>query len=242
LSDVVFFETTTLVAASIRALKGNIEHDKYSESKGLVKLAVKRKISGITTFTIEEQANRALEKALLDVMGTNSHSKTIDEIRNYTLILDAIQRMYLENISVMDRLSTDKEEVAKIEEEEAYPMYEELYAGVRERPQKTYTSSPKFKGLARDINRMEMSKHKNTMRKLQEKSIIPDYYDRIILSEAIYLKRNRFPQNKLYLSSLDNHFSGFKYPFKKIPEKIKELFGIECFAPSKIMDLLNKRG
>lgn len=238
---VVFFETSTIVAASIRALKGNIEHDKYSESKGLVNLAVKRKILGITTFTIEEQANRALEKALLDVMGTNSHSKTIDEFRNYALILDAIQRMYLENISVMDRLSTEKDEVAKIEEEEVYPMYEELDAGVRDKPEKTYSSSPKFKGLARDINKMVYGKYKNTLRKLQEKSIIPDFYDRIILSEAIYLKRNRFQRQRFYLSSLDNHFCGFKYPFKKIPERNKELFGIECFAPSKIMELINKK-
>lgn len=238
---VVFFETSTLVAASIRALKGDIEHDNYSESKGLVNLAAKRKILGITTFTIEEQANKVLEKALLDVMGTDKHTKTIDEFRNYALILDAIQRMYSENISVMDRLSTDKKEVDKIEEEEVYPMYEELDAGVREKPEKTFSSSPKYKGLARDINRRTYSKYKSTLRYLEKKSIIPDYYDRIILSEAIFLKKNRFPQQIFYLSSLDNHFCGFKYPFKKIPEKNKELFDIECFSPSEIMRLIKKK-
>jgi hypothetical protein len=237
----VFFETSTLVAASIRALEGSIQHSRYSESKGLVNQAAKREILGITTFNIEEQANNALEKALLDVMELNKPPETIEEFRNYSTILDAIQRMYLENISFLDRLSTDKDEVVRIEEEEVYPMYEALDANVREPPEKVYTISPKFMRTANYVNRIVFGRYKQTMKRLDEKSIIPDSYDRTILSEAVYLKRNRFQKQRFCLASLDNHFCGFKTPYTEIPEKIKELFYIECLSPSNIIPLIKKK-
>lgn len=236
MGKVVFFETSTLVAASVRALEGNVQHDRYSESKGLVNQAAKREIMGITTLNIEEQTNKALEKALLDVM--KKPPDTADEFKNYALILDAIQRMYFENISFMDRLSTNKDEVTKIEVTEVYPMYDELDSSAREKPEKTYSISHRFKGVARDVNRIEFGRYKQKMKQLQEKSIIPDYYDRIILSEAVYLKRNRFQNETFYLSSLDNHFSGLRAPYTQIPETIKENFDIDCQTLSKIMALL----
>lgn len=102
MAPVVFFETSTLVAASIRALEGDIEHSKYSEAKGLVNLVANKEIIGITSLITEEQANKVLEKALLDVMELENRPTTVDEFRKYSTILDAIQRKYLENISHMD--------------------------------------------------------------------------------------------------------------------------------------------
>jgi hypothetical protein len=241
LAPVVFFETSTLVAASIRALEGDIEHSKYSEAKGLVNLVANKEIIGITSLITEEQANKVLEKALLDVMELENRPTTVDEFRKYSTILDAIQRKYLENISHMDRLSIDKEEVDRIEKEEVYPMYDRLEYEARNRPPKVTSSSPRFKGVARDVNRMIFGRYKRAMIRLEEKSIVPDRIDRIILSEAIYLKRTRFPKEKYCLASLDNHFCGFTAPHIQIPISIKEYFDISCCSPSEIIKKIREK-
>lgn len=241
MGDVIFFETSALVAASIKDLSAGVEHDRYTESKGLLNLSSDTKTKCITTLSIEEQANKVLEKALLNIMENEKIPTTIDEYRKYPTILDAVQRMYNENISLMDRLSTNKDVVAKIENDEVYSMYYDLDADARERPPKTYALSTKYMGLARDINRESMGEYKKKLEKLKEKSIMPDAKDRIILSEAIYLKRERFPDDKFYLSSLDNHFCGFVQPYSQIPAKIEELFDITCLSPQRIIWLLKKR-
>lgn len=241
MGDVIFFETSALVAASIKDLNGSIEHNRYAESKGLLNLASDTKTKCITTLSIEEQANKVLEKALLDVMELEKRPDTVEEFRKYSTILDAVQRMYIENISFMDRLSTHKDTIAEIEDNEVYPMYDRLNANIREKPPKAYAVSNKFKGLARDINRDLMDEHRKKLDKLKEKSIMPDSKDRIILSEAIYLKRERFPRDTFYLSSLDNHFCGFKSPFTQIPEKIKEIFSITCLSPQRIIRLITDK-
>ncbi|GCC11216.1 hypothetical protein IPdc08_01266 [archaeon] len=76
------------------------------------------------------------------------------------------------------------------------------------------------------------------MAKLRKKSIVPDPTDRLILSEAIYLKRGRFKNHKMYLASLDKHFSGFAYPYEEIPRRIEEIFEIECLTPGKLLPLI----
>jgi hypothetical protein len=93
LGDVIFFETSALVAASIKDLSAGVEHDRYTESKGLLNLSSDTKTKCITTLSIEEQANKVLEKALLNIMENEKIPTTIDEYRKYPTILDAVQRM-----------------------------------------------------------------------------------------------------------------------------------------------------
>ncbi|GCC11217.1 hypothetical protein IPdc08_01267 [archaeon] len=129
---VVFFEVTVLIAASVRELdideKLKIEHKYYSESKGLINYVQKGEIIGITTVTIEEQANKKLEKAILDELGDKIEKmqKDKEKFKNYTTLFDSIQRKFIENIRLMDRLHVDEDITQQIMAEEVNLMYREL--------------------------------------------------------------------------------------------------------------------
>ncbi|MBU2577536.1 hypothetical protein KKA69_01760, partial [Patescibacteria group bacterium] len=65
--------------------------------------------------------------------------------------------------------------------------------------------------------------------------------DRVILSEAVHLRRKRFPDVEFYLASCDKHFSGFRKPWDVIPKEIKKQFGISCCLPRDITPKFTKK-
>ncbi len=241
--SVVFFEVTVLIAASVREVgidvELKIEHKYYSESKGLINYIKKGKIIGITTVTIEEQANKKLEKAILDELKDKIGKIDKEKFKNYTTLFDSIQRKFIDNIRLMDRLHVDENTTQQIMEKEVNPMYSELSKEETLPPEPVWALSFKFKQLARDITRMQKKQHMKKMDKLKEKSIIPDPTDKLILSEAIYLKRGRFKNYDMYLVSLDKHFSGFANPYEEIPKRIEEKFKIECLTPRMLLPLIS---
>lgn len=67
----------------------------------------------------------------------------------------------------------------------------------------------------------------------------PDRIDKRIYAEAVFLKRNFFSDEQIYLASLDTYFS----PVRKdsiIRDKINEKFKIFCDWPSNICSELKK--
>lgn len=241
---IVFFEVSTLIAASVREVTEDltIEHKFYSESKGLVNLISKRCCRGITTFTVEEQANSKLEKAIQDELREKEAEirRDKEKYRAYTILYDSIQRKFLENLRKMDRLSVDEEKTKEILTKEVVPMYYEIFKEETEPPEAVWSLSARFKRVAIEITNMQRRRHYRKLDKLKEKSIIPDYTDMLILSEAAYLKRTRFKNQKMFLASLDNHFSGISSPYQKIPIEIERRFKIKCLTPIKLITYLRR--
>jgi len=236
--SVVFFETTVLIAASIREIEFSptpIEHMFYDTSKGLIRLAPKGKIIGIISYTVEEQAERRLEKALKDtIQECIGDRKLIDEdYETFSVILDKVGRNFKENIRCLDRLATSLEQVREVKAVEVLPMYGEL-AG--ERPPVAWTYTPRLKPVAITVTRLQWERY---LAGLRWKEIIPDEIDMEILSEAICLKRERFSGHRFFLASLDKHFSGSpREPWNQIPIKIEEQFQIFCNYPNEIIELV----
>ncbi len=228
-----------MIAASIREFDENfqIQHPFYDQSKGLVNLVSKGRIVGITTYTVEEQAGDRIEKAILDELKMEKEDirKDKEKFRIYSNLLDIIQRKFIENIRLMDRLYVDESKKLEILQNEVTPMYRGLLQKAIQRPEWTWSDSPLFKRLAIGLSKYERKKHDLKLKKLEDKSIIPDLTDQHILSEAIYLKRTRFPDYKFCIASCDNHFSGFKEPYEGIPREIEERFGIICDLPANLI-------
>jgi len=234
---IVFFEVTTLIAASVREFEIEeeflVEHPAYGQSKGLINQIRAGVITGITTFTVEQQAEECLEKAILDELENKKDEikKDKEKYRIYSTLLDSIQRNFKDNIRMMDRLSTNEKEVMKILKREVDPMYGKIMKiEITPTPSPT-TFSPIFRKVAGDISRRQKEGFRKKIEQVMRKSIIPDEMDRIILSEAIFLKRDRYYSTKFYIASLDKHFCGKKSPYARIPIEIQERFDIECKEP-----------
>ena len=109
--EVVFFETTVLVAGSISSIVAGtpIKHRHYDETKKLIKKAEKRKITGITTMRVEIQARQKLDKAIKDTMEECLKEATNNEKKKYyeslSIILDDAERKLIKNLEMLDRLS-----------------------------------------------------------------------------------------------------------------------------------------
>ena len=236
--SVVFFDTTVLIAASIREIESApspIEHKFYDSSQGLIRLAPKGKIIGIISHTVEEQAENRLEKALKDtIQECIGDRKLIDEdYERYSIILDKVERNFKENIRLLDRLATRLVQVREIKTTEVLQMYSEL---AEDRPPKAWTFTPKLKPVAKQVTKIQWERY---LASLKWKELIPDEIDMEILSEAIYLKRKRFSAQYFFLASADKHFSGSsKEPWNLIPTRIKEQFQILCHYPNEIINLV----
>jgi hypothetical protein len=235
---IVFFEVSVLLAASIFVTK-IVQHKRYSDSRGLINKSRGGEITGITSITVERQAERTLEIALkrtIDDEGALSIDKTTT-FEPVSTIFDVVQRNLNYNIESLDRLKTDRQETDKIASEEIYPLYYELYkTKFKEiKPFKPYTESPIYKRLASTIYLESRRRFDKTMTQLDRKSIVPDDVDIQILSDAVFLKRNRFKKAIFYIASLDNHFCGKKDPYTSIPIEIEKKFEIKCRLPNEIL-------
>jgi hypothetical protein len=236
LPPVVFFETSVLIAASIRDIESSpklIEHEFYDGSIGLIRLSSTGMFIGITSYTVEEQAESKLETALKDTIEESIGTKELTDMDRdvYSTILDKVERNFRANIRVLDRLATNPEDVRKTKTEEVLPMYGEIAA---DRPSTAWTLDPKLWWVTREVNKIQW---KRFSAGLKWKEIIPDPIDMEILSEAIYLKRNRFPEDAFFLASTDKHFSGSSIePWKLIPPRINKQFQINCAYPKTIMN------
>lgn len=235
---VVFFESTVLIAASIREIKMSptpIEHMFYDASIGLIRLAPKGKIIGIVSYTVEEQAESRLDKALKDtIQDCMGDRKLIDkDYERFSIILDKVERNFRENIQHLDRLASRLEQVREVKTIEVLPMYGEL---AEDLPPKAWTYTPKLKPVARQVTKIQWERYLDG---LKWKAIVPDELDMEILSEAICLKRERFSAHVFFLASADKHFSGSsKEPWNRIPMRIKEQFQISCNYPNEIIALV----
>jgi hypothetical protein len=236
--SVVFFETTVLIASSIREVETTpkpIEHRFYDGSQGLIRFAASGKIIGITSHTVEEQTEHRLEKALKDTIEEcMGDRKLIDEdYERFSTILDKTERKLRENVRSLDRLATLLTQVRQIKTLEVLPMYGEL---AKDSPPRAWTFTPKLKPIAIEVTEIQWRRYANS---LKYKEIIPDEIDMEVLSEAIILKRERFPSNEFFITSADKHFSGSsKDPWNRIPIRIKEQFKISCCHPNEIINLL----
>lgn len=236
--NVIFFDTTILIAASIREIESApspIEHKFYDGSQGLIRMSPKGKVIGITSYTVEEQAENKLAKALKDtILECVGNLKLVDkDYKTYSIILDKVERNFRENIRLLDRLATNLVRVRNIKTQEVFPMYSEL-AG--DRPSKAWTFTPKLKQVAKQVTKIQWGRYLDG---LKWKGLIPDETDMEILSEAIYLKRERFSQHIFFLVSSDKHFSGSsKEPWNIIPKRIKTQFQIFCNYPNEIINLI----
>jgi len=236
--SVVFFDTTVLIAASVREVESAptpIEHEFYAGSQGLLRLSPKGKIIGISSYTVEDQAENRLEKALKDtILECMGDLKLLDEdYERYSIILDKVERSFRENIRLLDRLATSVVQVREVKTLEVLPMYGEL---AEDRPPKAWTYAPKFKPVARQVTKIQWERYLDG---LKWKEVVPDEIDMEILSEAICLKRGRFQPHTFFLASADKHFSGSsKEPWNRIPIKIKEQFQIFCHYPNDIIELV----
>jgi len=235
---VVFFESTVLIAASIREIELSptpIEHEFYDASKGLIRLAPKGKIIGIISYTVEEQAESRLEKALKDTIQECIGDRKLidDDYETFSTILDKVGRNFKENTQCLDRLATSLEQVREVKTREVLIMYGEL-AG--KRPPVAWTYTPKYKSVARGVTRLQWERYYAGLR---WKEIIPDETDMETLSEAICLRRERFSGHRFFLASVDKHFSGSSIePWDQIPVKIEEQFQIFCKYPNEIIELV----
>jgi len=238
MQSIVFFETTVLIAASIREIEHSptpIEHAYYDSSKGLIRLAPKGKIIGIISYTVEEQAERRLDKALKDTIEEcMGDRKLIDaDYKTFSAILDKVGRNFKENVQCLDRLATSLEQVRDVKTREVLPMYGDL-AG--ERPPIAWTYNPPLKTIAIQVTKLQWKRYLDGLR---WKEIIPDEIDMEILSEAICIKRDRFSGFRFFLASIDKHFSGSpKEPWNQIPIKIEDQFQVLCNYPNEIIELV----
>lgn len=232
---VVFFETSVLIAASIREVESSptpIQHEFYDGSIGLIRFSSKGKIVGITSYTVEEQAENKLEKALKDTIEESIGTQKLTDMDRqiYSTIMDKVERNFRENVRVLDRLATNLEEVRKVKTEEVLPMYSNI---AEDRPTAPYTFGSKLKRVTKQVAVLQQKRYYSGLR---WKEIIPDEIDMEIISEAVCLKRNRFSNDTFFLASTDKHFSGSSMePWKMIPPRINDQFQIDCAYPNEIL-------
>ncbi|MBI5252873.1 MAG: hypothetical protein HY930_00520 [Euryarchaeota archaeon] len=238
----MFFEVSVLISASVRELdtedEFKIEHPFYPQSKGAVNLIERGKITGVTTYTVENQASKKIEKAILDQIKieTQDIRQNREKYKTYSQLLDTIQRKFSDNIRLMDRLRIDEEGVEDILNNEVNLMYAKLLKDAETPPEKTWSESPRFRGVAIEITKSTWKRHTRTIEELQRKSIFPDPTDRRILSEAIYLRKFRFKDTRFFLVSCDNHFCGMRPPYNEIPREIERKFNIKCLLPERLFE------
>jgi hypothetical protein len=223
---IVLFDVNTILAASIR------NHQNYKESKEMLNALSSTsqghtRLTGIITPTVKSQAEHTLKKALHDTLQNNFDNRHLDQL--YPLIK---HENFLRLLNTLKPYQIPHNVVQKIKEEEITPMYDEILKRKIGKPIISLCSSWKLRSTVRNIKKERKGALKSH---LKRKSIIPDATDKMILSEAVYLKREEFQANEMYLVSWDKHFSGNNGFYKDIPERIKKTFGINCVTPKLLL-------
>jgi len=186
------------------------------------------------------EAENSLEKAIRDEISlSKGEIRTKEKFETFSIIYDSVQRQFKENIKSMDRLRTEETIVGKILTMEVNPMYCKIERDEMIPSMKTWTGDRKYIPLAKEIRKLKLKRLQKKVEKTSRKPIYADPIDRLILSEAIYLKRHRFEDEKIFLASLDNHFSGMSPPYDQIPIEIEKKFGIICKTPNDLFKYLD---
>ena len=225
----VIFETSVILPASIhlRVAEREMEHTFYSHCKGCINLIDKKIIEGFTTFTIEGEAEATLDKVLKDTLKkyeTDIRKEDLNIIYIFSKLLDKVERNYKEIIRKMNRKKVYDQEVKDILKKEINPFYLDKYKKIMgETPRGTWSTSPRYIRTAKSITEEQKNKYQNMKEKIKR----PGTTDEIIVSEAIWLKRNYFINEDLYLLSNDTAISGYdKELYEIIPKSLEEDFKI----------------
>jgi len=220
----VFVETSPLLAASIY-YEGKVSHKHYSYSKALFNYFnenIKQQI-GITSDTVTKQAQNRLLKAITDCVRETKDINQ-EEIELISHIKDDSEDRLTENIKLLLKYPLNDAIVEKIQNNEVTPFFWEV--------KDTQKESGEF--IVEGFRLKHSTKNMITRMNTPYFKSIPDFTDKRILSEAIFIKREIIPQEELLLVSLDTHFS----PPKKdtiIRDKIYTAFKIYCDWPEQIM-------
>lgn len=226
---IVLCEVNTILAASIK------EHKNYKDSKALLDCITSTNqqdmnFSGIITPTVKSQARNTLSKALHDTLKTKLENL---ENRNLNKVYHHItKKLFVELLRKLKTCQISYKLAQKIKKNEITPMYEKILKKKVGKPIISLCSSWRLRST---VNRIEKEKKDALKNHLKRKSIIPGETDKTILSEAVYLKREVFQTNKMYLVSWDKHFSGDNAFYREIPERIRQVFGITCLTPKQLL-------
>jgi hypothetical protein len=230
----VLVETSALLAASIKgALESKlIQHKNYDISKSLLNFfQTHLTLSiGLITDTITEQSWRTLEKAIGDTV-EESDKSSVEFFDIVSRLKDAMEDNLRKNIALLAKHPVDVIEVDNICTKEINSFFQKVDAEIRIKS----TDHVPVQGIRL---------HQGTLRTIDKFCLPyykgkPDKIDKRIFAEAVYLKRTFFKEQKMYLASLDTHFS----PAKKdsvIRDKINQEFNIFCDWPSAIYIELKK--
>jgi len=226
---IVLCEVNTILAASIK------EHKNYKDSRELLDCITSTNqkditFSGIITPTVKSQARNTLSKALHDTLEWKLENL---ENRNRNKLYHFItEKFFTELLKKLKTYHIPYKITQKIKKSEITPMYEKILKEKVGKPIISLCSSWKLRST---VNKIEKEKKDALKNHLKRKSIIPDETDKTILSEAVYLKREVFQTNKMYLVSWDKHFSGDSDFYREIPERIRQVFGITCLTPKQLL-------
>jgi len=208
LTDKVFIESSTLLAASVYF--GKYVHKSYDSSKSLFKLFGKNipLQIGWSSDTVTSQAKKTLEKVIEDVIseaeGTRFRTeKSIVFFDLMSKIKDDSEDRLIANIRVLTKMPIDEAAVTSIRACEVVPFFEKILEE-RKKEAKFSVSGIKLPwSLKKAITRTNTPYYKD----------MPDKTDIRIFAETIYLKRTFIAAGRLFIASLDTHFS----PQGKIP-------------------------
>lgn len=240
---VIFIETSVLLASSIRTggekdeSSVKIEAKRYPSSLGLIRKAYKSsKCRVITSKTVEDEASDSLNKAIMNTIEEIGlkNDEIMDEI---SIIYDDCERKLNDNLKMIDRLSVDEETKQRKSEEvmEIYVSISNKYSSKVNIP-KTWSLSPKYKSVAKEIRKMEEQKFKKIQKRIEEKGGIGGIVDAEIVAEAAALKEDRFSEDIFYIASLDRDIAGGHVePWSDIRSEFENRFSIFPRFPEEIL-------
>lgn len=241
---IIFVETSVLLNSCLRTGGKDddsdirIESERYSQSLGLINKGYKSDgCCVITSRTVENEAVDTLDTAIRNTIedaGLN-YEENIDEL---SIITDDCERKLNKNLEKVDRLAVNQsirqEKVTEVAE--IYDFYAKKYDRVGSNV-RTWSHTPKLKGLAIGIRKMEKEKLREVQKRIDEKGGIVGINDVEIVADALALKEERFSEDIiLYLSSNDQHIAGgFVEPWNEIRRDFESNFSILPRFPDEVL-------
>jgi len=239
-------ETSVLVACSVHAVidqLGAVEDQFYKISSPLFQVFQKhlKKRIGITTFTVEEEANSVLNSVVLrriseKIKENPETSKKVDFFTTYSTILDICSDNLTKNCSVLLRepipLEERSELVLKIAEMYRKIKELDLFEILKFKPKPI---ERRLKILTEKIYESEEKKRLTPILEFMERKP-PSIKDYEILAEAAYLASSCGSDISFFMASTDQHMAPFRREERIITNEIKKRFNITCDWPDIVAE------